>query len=977
MDSKNEGSLWARFSVRHTKKTCAISCLFPLSALGIIIALGLFSLSDPTNKDYLVKSVKITQLEDSREAARALYPFETSSSDSSTRRTQNDEERLVTLLLRNTREKDKKKRAEDVNFEIKGRNLLTRESLARLKYVEDQIVNEKSYDKYCWFNEKEAFDCEGKRLDCTFPNSITNHPLLYGQYDGGRLCGRKADSKPVTEENFSSFIQDLTSNNPPNPLYSAFLGKDFDAVKKSTSIIRSFFYFGETLKNDTDTESIEKDALEYRSWITSLSGTISDLTDSNHHTFLVGVELLNAAFENIILRDLSFAGISIMLVFIIIWIHTTSLFLASTALSQIILAFPLTYLVYRGILQVKYFAALQIMTIFLILGIGAHDVFVFTDAWKQEPIGKEKEYADMTLELIARMTGTYRRAVRAMTVTSFTTSLAFFVTAASPIMPISSLGVWAGLLILLQFVLVITIYPCATIIWHRFWRGFRLNDFYLRLRGMPPRAPGKQESDGKRNWFQRMFSSKKRDENSYRPVEKIFNGPWTRILNVTRIPLIILGAILIATSIFLATRLETPREEEKVLPDSYPSQKALNLVQSGFPVIDSSRQTVVRILWGITGIDRKGTSRYRPLDIGKPVMDTNFSLTDAAAQNRLLEACQYFADPERELLSTEETLKVKQSCWISDFQQWRASTKDLPTFETYASEESLVDALIEFGNWTSPDGSQPNLRYLRNQEIAFNENRTRVVFTEISFVSNSERVNPYSISKPVYDKWVSTLDSFNSEITTEEMKNPIIVGGIGWAWMVSQKALIDNMFLGIGIVLPVSLFSLTFATGNWIVSVLALISIGGILANLLGLIRLLGWSLGITESIGVVIAVGFSFDYVAHLATAYVESEKEGKSRLERTQEALTHLGISILFGALSTILAGSCLFFAIIIFFVKFGSFVVMTVVLSLIWGLVFFPSLLMTFGPINDTGEVKAIYNSMKSRFTKDAKQEMAEEA
>jgi len=47
-------------------------------------------------------------------------------------------------------------------------------------------------------------------------------------------------------------------------------------------------------------------------------------------------------------------------------------------------------------------------------------------------------------------------------------------------------------------------------------------------------------------------------------------------------------------------------------------------------------------------------------------------------------------------------------------------------------------------------------------------------------------------------------------------------------------------------------------------------------------------------------------------------------------------------------------LFFARIIFFVKFGAFVVMTVILALIWGLLFFPVMLLIAGPTGNTGEV-----------------------
>jgi len=52
---------------------------------------------------------------------------------------------------------------------------------------------------------------------------------------------------------------------------------------------------------------------------------------------------------------------------------------------------------------------------------------------------------------------------------------------------------------------------------------------------------------------------------------------------------------------------------------------------------------------------------------------------------------------------------------------------------------------------------------------------------------------------------------------------------------------------------------------------------------------------------------------------AYVESKND--ERVERTRDALTHVGISVVAGATSTLLAGSMLFFASIVFLFKFGE--------------------------------------------------------
>jgi|TARA_B110000285_G_scaffold159924_1_gene178541 protein dispatched 1 len=109
---------------------------------------------------------------------------------------------------------------------------------------------------------------------------------------------------------------------------------------------------------------------------------------------------------------------------------------------------------------VTYFGTLQVVAIFLVIGIAADDIFVFIDAWKQSNfVGKEVIQGDIK----KRMAYAFRRGVRAMTVTSSTTAVAFFANAFSPIMPIRSFGIFTGVLIPINFLLVVMIMPPAVI----------------------------------------------------------------------------------------------------------------------------------------------------------------------------------------------------------------------------------------------------------------------------------------------------------------------------------------------------------------------------------------------------------------------------------------------------------------------------------------------------------------------------------
>lgn len=76
-------------------------------------------------------------------------------------------------------------------------------------------------------------------------------------------------------------------------------------------------------------------------------------------------------------------------------------------------------------------------------GIGADDVFVFLDAFHQSEDELKTVIAEPTLS--QRMEYAALRASKAIFATSFTTGIAFFATAITPILPIHAFGIFAGL----------------------------------------------------------------------------------------------------------------------------------------------------------------------------------------------------------------------------------------------------------------------------------------------------------------------------------------------------------------------------------------------------------------------------------------------------------------------------------------------------------------------------------------------------
>ena len=143
----------------------------------------------------------------------------------------------------------------------------------------------------------------------------------------------------------------------------------------------------------------------------------------------------------------------------------------------------------------QWFGILNFLTLFVMLGIGADDIFVLLDVWKQSAQRYDTRRVPESLKFFAiichglrpdttftlnftftpyrydagdlesRMEWALHRAFRSMAVTSFTSSAAFFAGALSVIPPLRLFGILTGFAILVDFFLTMTFLAAAVVRW--------------------------------------------------------------------------------------------------------------------------------------------------------------------------------------------------------------------------------------------------------------------------------------------------------------------------------------------------------------------------------------------------------------------------------------------------------------------------------------------------------------------------------
>ena len=84
--------------------------------------------------------------------------------------------------------------------------------------------------------------------------------------------------------------------------------------------------------------------------------------------------------------DMMYAGGAVGFVFLLMLIQTRSLIITVCGFTHILLSLPVGQFLYGNVLGIDWISFLQALPLFIIMGIGADDVFVFLDAWRRSVV---------------------------------------------------------------------------------------------------------------------------------------------------------------------------------------------------------------------------------------------------------------------------------------------------------------------------------------------------------------------------------------------------------------------------------------------------------------------------------------------------------------------------------------------------------------------------------------------------------------
>ncbi|XP_048366450.1 patched domain-containing protein 3-like [Sphaerodactylus townsendi] len=159
-------------------------------------------------------------------------------------------------------------------------------------------------------------------------------------------------------------------------------------------------------------------------------------------------------------------------------------------------------------------------------------------------------------------------------------------------------------------------------------------------------------------------------------------------------------------------------------------------------------------------------------------------------------------------------------------------------------------------------------------------------------------------------------------------------------YLVIAQNTIQNAVIGSGAMLLISLLLIP----NPLCLLWVPFAIGSIIVGVTGFMAFWGVNLDSISMINLIICIGFSVVFSAHISYAFVSSEKPGMN--DRAVDALYHLGYPVVQGAVSTILGVLVLSMASAYIFRTFFKIMFLVILFGALHGLIFIPVFLTFFG-------------------------------
>ena len=737
-----------------------------------------------------------------------------------------------------------------------------------------------------------------------------------------------------------------------------------------TTKTRSLLYVGQPLEGyDSTTDDTEAQLLTYLDFFGDVEADWWDLFGVESTVLLSaylddwrlgGVDFrcfawLLQRLEWLRMQEMDSVYMLFTILFVAFWvrIHTGSCAYTAACMAQILMSVPITALVYRFVFRFEYFAFLHLCSIFFVLGIGADDNFVLLDAWKQSFVDvPEVESPDETT--LRRLLYSFSRTMEAVFNTSLTTAVAFLCLGLSPLMPVRTFGVFAAMVVIANYVMVLTMIPTCMLVCER---GCCWCPSKPRSKVAPEGGGGAAPRAGFR-----MPSVEPFFEHVYLPAMRWHPTPGERPFP--------LGAACCAgaflglgiLNVYFAGQLDMPKDQEEFFPDAHMFSGFLGDMQEDYIVGAASEYCEVFYTFGVDGLGKEDYNEYEPdYKRGFPKWSDAFDLYDAAGRGAMLDFC---AAARAAPCGADECalgllhLPGSVTCFYEEFEAWKAAGLGTPGVALGNATRGEFDGEVRLFRSTT----YPGMVYGAQFDGTSWKDYVGVVDGSLRYVTvptylTMKLNRGIRARKKVINRVVKFTEA-QQGLLPAQGGHLSYDGAWQFLWCDTFIELRASLFEGFYICFPIAFGVLIFATENVLVSLYSIVGIAFVVASVLGTAQsVFGWDLGIIESLAGVMVIGFSVDYTIHLGHMYVAADKEhgAKHRLDRFAFSIEKMGPTVVGGAVTTLGAGAFMLPCQLQFFFKLGLLIFTTILYSFLFAFGFVMPLLAAAGPSGDAFSIR----------------------
>ena len=515
-------------------------------------------------------------------------------------------------------------------------------------------------------------DCQGEPRYILPRHSCLNFPIcLSGRANGAGVFGSQsasavllnANTEPTTviddPEVLQSLARSTSCDNPQIPgagSLKVLLDSKFSPDNPRVGTTRSLFYLGGvfqtngTVSRDFYDETYDIIEPELKAFVVDevipWTEKVNEMAGNPTRSSQVSGFHLGVGLNEVIGQCAFWAIFSFLFVTCYTYFHTRSLLLTVLGQVHVLLSFPSTWFVYRVILGIEYMGFLNFISLFVIMGIGADDIFVFVDAWKQSRL----EPPEISGSLITRLDWTYRRACGAMLITSITDAGAFYANSFSNIAAVRIFGYFMGTLVCINFLLVITYFPAVVVLHHKLGLEVKIKE------GEKPKMKWTE------SFCRDSFAPKVLKEEKMR-----------RIVVISSLLLVgVLGSC--------SSMLEVAKKDFRA--DTFPPESNIYRALDSSTRFDGSGLSNPEIDWliglgadGEVAINRDGTDPNNPNDLGNPRLITKGDeferlVSEPEVQEYLVEVCDTQATNELAQPFVVDPIEGGVYCGIKHYKRW-------------------------------------------------------------------------------------------------------------------------------------------------------------------------------------------------------------------------------------------------------------------------------------------------------------------